>query len=140
MVLRAALLLDQVLEELLPQRRVLAAGVHAGDVRRKRRDVRVVGDRVLAQVLRRQAPLRPELVEGVIQQVLLADQGVEGDQELFARHFRASVGRRTSADVGAHFLTVEVPCQLGTPGQGITCPPSATIAWPVTERASSEAR
>ena len=92
MILVAALLLDQVLEQLLSQRRVFAGGVNAGDVAREVGDLRVVGDRVAAQVLARELSFVPEHVEGVLQEVLLGHQSVEPCQKLFPVHSRLLPG------------------------------------------------
>src|SRR5260370_5296575 len=90
MILLASLLLDEVLEQFAPQRCILAARVHSRNVPRERCDLWIVGDRILAQDLPSEPPLAPHLVEGVLEEMLLGHQAIQGFEELFTRHDRHS--------------------------------------------------
>src|SRR6266851_3537731 len=77
MVLGAALLVDEVFEQYLPCFEVLAARMQCAQVARKRRDMPVVLDGVVAQTLRGERARGPSLIKGMLQQAHLGREQVE---------------------------------------------------------------
>src|SRR6266849_4739929 len=71
MVLRAALLLDQILEKVLADDHVLGVRVHPAQKGRKGQSVVVVLARVFFELGARQLARAPALIKGVIEQMAL---------------------------------------------------------------------
>ena len=79
-----AFFVGQVLKHGAAQWRVFQAGVQRAEVCRKGGDMVPVLGRVLAQLIARKLALRPCLIEGVLQQIVAGDAGIECGKELGA--------------------------------------------------------
>ena len=76
-----ALFVGEVLQHQAAQLAVGQVRVQRAEVGRERRDVVPVLGGILAQVLARQFALRPRLVVGMLQQVVVLKAGIEGVEE-----------------------------------------------------------
>src|SRR5713226_9973694 len=95
MVLAAALLIDEVFEQYLARIEVVAARMQCAQVARKRRDVPVVLNGVVAQTLRGERARSPLLVKWMLQQAHLGRERIERRNCFIdVRHSKSSIINR----------------------------------------------
>ena len=82
MILAAALFVDEILEQQLPRRKIVALRVHRADEGRKRQRVVIVLTRIFAQLFGRQRAGAPALIERMIEQTFVGDLLIERWDEL----------------------------------------------------------
>ena len=73
MVRRASFFIDQVVQQLLPRRLILALGVHRRKIRRERRDVVIILPRIIRERVFAQLPARPREIKRMFQKMFGRD-------------------------------------------------------------------
>ena len=95
MVLFPGFLVDQVVEQRLPRDKIVALGMYAAYIARKREHVGEIGFRIVAHVILGQFSRDPGAIERVVQQSRISDGFVQSSGK---RHFVPPEVRCDSSD------------------------------------------